>query len=85
MSYIPENPHFIDNRFPFYIQFIMVGNQFNETAKRTHCSSLSLKKVDCLLINQAELRTAQQQRETPSPQKLIGGSETTYTDTECAL
>lgn len=51
----------------------MVGNQFSETAKRTHSPYLYAKKVDCLLINLAELRTAQQQRETLSPQKLIGG------------
>ena len=73
MSCIPENSHFIENMFPFYIQFIMVGYQFSEKANRTHCPSLSLKKVDCLLINQAELRTAQQPRETPSPHILIGG------------
>ena len=73
MSYIPENSHFIENLFPFYRLFIMVGNQFSENANCTHCPSLFLKKVDCLLINQAELRTAQQLRETPSPHILIGG------------
>lgn len=73
MLYIPENQHFIDNPFPFYIQFIRVGYQFSEKANRTHFPSLFSIKVDCLLINLAELRTAQQPRETPSPHILIGG------------
>lgn len=73
MSYIPENHHFIENLFPFYKRFIRVGYQFSEIANRTHCPSLFSTKVDCLLINQAELRTAQQPRETPSPHILIGG------------
>lgn len=51
----------------------MVGYQFNSDAKRTVSISLYSKKVDCLLINQAELTTLQQPRQTPSPQKLIGG------------
>lgn len=73
MSYIPENHHFIENLFPFYKRFIRVGYQFSDRANRTHCPSLFSTKVDCLLINQAELRTAQQPRETPSPHILIGG------------
>lgn len=73
MSYIPENSHFIAKPFPFCIRFIRVEYQFSEIANRTHCPRLFSMKVDCLLINQAELRTAQQPREIPSPHILIGG------------
>ncbi|KPM75998.1 hypothetical protein AOG27_20770 [Pseudoalteromonas lipolytica] len=55
MSYIPENHHFIENLFPFYMLFIRVRYQSSEKANRIHCPSLSSKKVDCLLINQKEL------------------------------
>lgn len=71
MKNIPENSHLIENLFPIYRRFIMVGYQFNSDAERTVSISLYSKKVDCLLINQAELRTTKQLREILSPKKLI--------------